>query len=397
MNDFLGMLNRLYAGRFTLFLSHRLLCPLLILAITACAAPERRVIKNPEMNQWNATQRRYENLFQPEYGYLAETEFDQIEFRKPHEIGTRKYAILSDPRGDIDRSKGYDASEYTVSPEIDLIHNPTHDVQITWIRHATFLIQLGGKYQILVDPVLAQVDGLTGALMKFVDFAELHAKSPMAVQELPFADDSKEGNPHKKNIVAISHDHYDHLNFNTLKQLPVTTHYYVPLGLEKEFPHRYLDVTGMDWYTKDTLDDLTIYFLPANHRSGRSTYEMNQTLWGGWLFEWKNYRVYFAGDTGYSDVFKDIKKQLGEMDICLMPTTAWFQRHWHFAPEDAVHAAEDLGCRTLIPWGWGTWVMSFEHILEPPRRLQYAFDKLRPENMELRILKMGETVKIQNY
>jgi L-ascorbate metabolism protein UlaG (beta-lactamase superfamily) len=107
--------------------------------------------------------------------------------------------------------------------------------------------------------------------------------------------------------------------------------------------------------------------------------------------------VYFAGDTGYSDVFKDIKKQLGEMDICLMPTTAWFQRHWHFAPEDAVQAAEDLGCRTLIPWGWGTWVNSFEHILEPPRRLQYAFDKMRPENIELRILKMGETVKIQNY
>ncbi len=397
MNDFLGILNRLYVRRFASLLFHLLLYLSLILAITACAAPGRRVIKNPEMNQWNATKRRYVNLFQPEYGYLEETEFDQIEFRKPHEIGTRKYAVLSDPRGDIDRSKGYDASEYTVSPQLDLLHDPTHDVQITWIKHATFLIQLGEKYQILVDPVFAQVDGMTGALMKFVDFAELHAESPMAVQELPFADDSKEGNPQKKNIVAISHDHYDHLNFNTLKKLPVNTHYYVPLGLEREFPRRYSDVTGMDWYTKDTLDDLTIYFLPANHRSGRSMYEMNQTLWGGWLFEWNNYRVYFAGDTGYSDVFKDIKKQLGEMDICLMPTTAWFQRHWHFAPEDAVQAAEDLGCRTLIPWGWGTWVMSFEHILEPPRRLQYAFDKLRPENMELRILKMGETVKIQNY
>ena len=348
------------------------------------------------MNQWNATKRRFVNLFQPKYGYLEETEFDQIEFRKPHEMGTRKYAILSDPRGDIDRSKGYDASEYTVSPELDLIHNPNYDVQITWIRHATFLIQLGKEYQILVDPVLAQVDGMTGVLMKFVDFAELHAEPPMAIQELPLAADSMEGNPRKKNIIAISHDHYDHLNFNTLKQLPENMHYYVPLGLETEFPRRYLNVTGMDWYTKDSFDDLTIYFLPANHRSGRSLYEINQSLWGGWLFEWNNYRVYFAGDTGYSDVFKDIKQQLGEMDICLMPTTAWFQRHWHFAPEDAVQAAEDLGCRTLIPWGWGTWVNSFEHILEPPRRLQYAFDKMQPENIELRILKMGETVKIQS-
>ena len=148
----------------------------------------------------------------------------------------------------------------------------------------------------------------------------------------------------------------------------------------------------MDWYTKDTLGDLTIYFLPANHRSGRSLNEINQTLWGGWLFEWEKFRVYFAGDTGYSAVFKDMKKRYGDFDICLMPTTAWFQRHWHFAPEDAVQAAVDLGCRTLIPWGWGTWVMSFEHILEPPRRLKYAFDKMQPENIELRILKMGKTV-----
>jgi len=390
MNDGLGNLNRLYSGRFTSLLFHILLYLLLILTITACVAPERRVIKNPEMNQWDAKQRRYVNLFQPEYGFLEETEFDHIEFRKPHEIGTRKYALLSDPRGDIDRSKGYDASEYTVSPELDVLHNPTHDVQITWIRHATFLIQIGGKYQILVDPVIAKIDGIAGSLMKYVDSGKLHAEPPITVQELPLDGESNEG---KITVVAISHDHYDHLNFSTLKQLPANTHYYVPLGLENEFPGRYSDVTGMDWYTKDTLGDLTIHFLPANHRSGRSLNETSQTLWGGWLFEWKNFRVYFAGDTGYSAVFKDMKKRYGRFDICLMPTTAWFQRHWHFTPEDAVQAAADLGCRTLIPWGWGTWVMSFEHILEPPCRLQYAFDKMRPENIEIRILKMGETFK----
>ena len=134
MNDILEISNRRYAGSFSSILFHRLLYLSLILIIAACAAPERWVIKNPEMNQWNATKRRYVNLFQPQYGYLEETEFDHIEFRKPHEMGTRKYAIFYDPRGDIDRSKRYDASEYTVSPELDLLHNPTHDVQITWIR-----------------------------------------------------------------------------------------------------------------------------------------------------------------------------------------------------------------------------------------------------------------------
>ena len=83
-----------------------------------------------------------------------------------------------------------------------------------------------------------------------------------------------------------------------------------------------------------------------------------------------------------------------------MPIAAWFQRHLHLAPEDAVRAAEDLGCKAFIPWGWGTWIISYEHILDPPRRLQHAWDQMQPEKMDLHILKMGETYtcsKISNH
>lgn len=372
---------------------HPLFCVWLMVTFAACAASYRPVIINPELDQWDAKRMRYVNLFPPRYGYLEESEFDKIEFRKPHEIGVREYALVTDPRGDIDRSKGYDAAEYTVTPNIELLQHPTHDIQVTWIRHATFLIQLGEKYQILVDPVLAEIDGMAGRLMKYADTMELFADPPLTVQDLPLADESENQGESKKTIVGISHDHYDHLNYNTLKQLPADTHYYVPRGMQIEFPSRYSNVTGMDWYTKVTFEALTIHFLPANHRSGRSMHESNQTLWGSWLFEWQNQRVYFAGDTGYSDVFKDMRKRYGEFDICLMPISAYFQRQWHFTPEDAIRASEDLGCKTLIPWGWGTWVISFEHILEPPRRLQYAFDRMQPQNMELRMLKMGETYK----
>ena len=396
MNAGLGNLNRLYRGHFTSNLFHFHLCLLLILAITACTAPERRVIKNPEMNSWNAEQRRYVNLFQPQYSKLEETEFDSIDFRQPHEKGVRKYAFLSDPRGDIDRTKGYDPSEYTVAPDLSLLQSPAHDVQITWIRHATFLIQLGRKYQILVDPVLEEIDGYTGRFMKYADIGKLYADPPLTTRDLPFVDGSEEAVNEPINIVAISHNHYDHLNWNTIDQLPVDTHFYVPLSLEDNFPARYSKVTGMDWYTKDTVGNLSIYFVPATHWSGRSMHGPNRTLWGGWLFEWNGYRVYFAGDTGYSDVFKDIKAQLGTMDTCLMPISAYFQRHVHLAPEDAVRAAEDLGCREFIPWGWGTWIISFEHILDPPRRLQYAWKEMQPANMKLHMLKMGETVNFDN-
>ena len=281
------------------------------------------------------------------------------------------------------------------NPNIPLLRLPTHNVQITWIRHATFLIQLGERYQILIDPVLAPIDGAAGFFMQFYDTFELQAEPPIKLHDLHSIMKSNHSTEYKKkNIVVISHDHHDHLNWNTVNKLPANTHFYVPLRLEKAFPPRFSSVIGMDWYTKDTLGELNIHFLPANHRSGRSLNIVNQTLWGGWLFEWNNYRIYFAGDSGYSLVFKDIAKRFGEIDVCLMPISAWFQRNWHFAPEDAISAAQDLGCKTFIPWGYGTWIMSYEHILEPTRRLKYAWEKMDTKDMDLRMLKMGETYLI---
>jgi len=364
---------------------------IMVVAMAACAPANLRVIKNPEMKNWDGKQGRYQNLNPPRYGRLEETAYDRIDFLEPHERRPHKYKIHPDPRGDIDRTLGYDPLEFSVAPDLKLIQEPVYAVQITWLRHATFLIQLGGEHQILVDPVIEELDGVLGVLGKYAAIGTLYADSSLATEDIPFADGDGNSPPLKINTVAISHDHYDHLNYKTIKKLPPDTHCYIPLGLQSEFPSRFINVTAMDWYTRDRLGDFTITFLPANHRSGRSLSESDQNLWGGWLFEWKGYRLYFAGDSGYSDLFKDIRRRHGEMDVCMMPITAWFQRHWHFAPEDAVQAAVDLGCKTFIPWGWGTWILGFEHMLEPPRRLQYAWDQMQPENMELRILKMGET------
>jgi L-ascorbate metabolism protein UlaG (beta-lactamase superfamily) len=378
--------------RYFYFYFRSILCLGLIILMASCAAPKRRLIVNPELDQWDGKRWEYVSLFPSKYGYLEESEYDKIEFRKPHEIGYREYKFFHDPRGDIDRTKGYDPTEYTVAPDLALLQNPAHDVQITWIGHATFLIQLGKEYQILADPVLEPIDGIGARLMKYAEPWGIHAQPAVKTADLPFYGESEKNPAKKVNIVAISHDHHDHLNFNTLKQLPADTLFYVPRGLQVEFSSRYHDVTAMDWYTSDTLGELTIHFLPGNHRSGGGPLKRGgQSLWGGWLFEWKNYRVYFAGDTGYSAAFKDMRRRYGKFDICLMPIGAYFQRHWHLAPEDAIDAAQDLGCKTLVPWNWGTWVMSFEHILEPPRRLQYAFEKMQPDGMELCIVKMGET------
>ncbi len=366
-------------------------CFVLFIVFGGCTT-QRRVIKNETLDVWDGRRMCYQNLFPSKYSLGEKTAYDQVDFLQPHERKPYQYRLLADPRGgDIDRTLGYNPSEYTVKPNFHLLQNPTHDVQITWMRHASFLVQLGNKYQILIDPALQRFDGLAGTFVKQTGIEAPYTESPIAAEELPFSGKSENTGQNQTVVVAISHDHYDHLNYRTLQKLPEDTHYYVPHGLENEFPGRYSNVIGMDWYTHDTIDELTIHFLPANHNSGRSLHKRNQTLWGGWLFEWRDYRIYFAGDTGYSAVFKDIKKRVGAVDVCLMPIAAWYWRHGHFAPEDAIQAAEDLSCKVFIPWGWGTWILSYEHMLEPPRRLQYAWDRKPPENMALRILKMGET------
>lgn len=362
-------------------------------SLAACAGPPRRTIRNPDLDHWDDRRGRYVNLFPPAYSRNCRaTEFDEVDFLAPSERKARTYRLVHDPEGDIDRTLGYDPSAFTAAPDLPILRDPVHDIQVTWILHSTFFIQLGDRYRILVDPVLEPIDGAAGFFMPFFDAFELQAEPPVRIEDLGLAEEGEE----PRNIVAVSHDHFDHLNWNTLRKMPPDTRFYVPIGLETDFPARFTRVTGMDWYTRDTLGELRITFLPANHRSGRSADEgMNdRSLWGGWLFEWKGRRIYFAGDTGYSAVFEDIRERVGDMDLCLMPISAWFQRQWHLAPEDAIRAARDLGCRSFVPWGYGTWIMSYEHILEPERRLRYAWDKIRPPGMELRILKMGETLSI---
>ena len=363
-----------------------------ILSVIGGCTTQRRVIKNETLDDWDGRRMCYKNLFPSKYKLGELTEYDHIDFLKAHERKSHKYRLLKNPRGgDIDRTLGYNPSDYTVKPDVDTLQHPTHDVQITWLRHASFLVQIGGKYQILIDPFLEKFDGLAGRLGKYTEIGSLYAESPLAVEDLPFFGESETLGKNQMLIVAISHDHLDHLNFNTLKKLPQHVRYYVPHGVENEFSGHYVNVIGMDWYTKDTIGDLTLYFLPTNHGSGRTLHERNQTLWGGWLFEWRGYRIYFAGDSGYSAVFNDIKSRVGAVDICMMPIASWYWRHRHFTPEDAIQAARDLECKVFIPWGWGTWIIGMEHMLEPPRRLKYAWDQNLPDNIKLRMLKMGES------
>jgi L-ascorbate metabolism protein UlaG (beta-lactamase superfamily) len=161
----------------------------------------------------------------------------------------------------------------------------------------------------------------------------------------------------------------------------------------------------MAWYSHKALGELTLNFVPAHHFSNRILvpylYEDNdKTLWGGWVIEHEGQRIFFAGDTGYSEHFKNIQQRYGDMDVCLMPIASYFHkesgawyRYVHTTPEDALVAAKELNCKVMIPWGYGnaSWKMGDHSSHSALLRLLHMHKKMGSQ-VPLHILNEGEEV-----
>jgi L-ascorbate metabolism protein UlaG (beta-lactamase superfamily) len=190
----------------------------------------------------------------------------------------------------------------------------------TWIGHSTFLLQLNGM-NILTDPVWA----------KRMGFQKRLTSPGISLEDIPEID-----------IVVISHGHYDHLDFPTLKKLKGSPHYYVPAGLKSLFLKKgYQKVTELNWWDNTEHQGLTIHFVPAQHWTRRTLNDMNTSHWGGWIFQTEQETFYFVGDTGYFSSFKQIADRF-EIDTVFMPIGAyepeWFMAVSHINPEDSVKA-----------------------------------------------------------
>ncbi|MFC1533533.1 MBL fold metallo-hydrolase [Thermodesulfobacteriota bacterium] len=333
---------------------------------------------NPNLHHNN--KKEFSNLYPSTHS--EETVYDKIDFLKENEKGFKKYLNIRLRKTNsikIDLIKGFDPDKFQITPKIDLLKNNSDKMLITWLGHASFLIQFGDGKNILTDPTLHNLP------FDFL-FERLNRASPSIIKEkeLDFV-----------STITLSHNHYDHLDWETLDNFDKNISYYVPLRVEKYFDQSYGLVTGMDWYTSVNQNNINITFLPANHWSKRYPWERNETLWGGFLFEHRGTTIYFAGDTGYSKIFKDIHNRYGSIDICLIPITAYKPyryRRSHLSPENALKAAEDLHCKVCIPWGYGTFTLGHEHILEPLRRFLKVYEYMSPSiNVKIQHLKMGET------
>ncbi|PLT35627.1 MBL fold metallo-hydrolase [Bacillus sp. V5-8f] len=249
---------------------------------------------------------------------------------------------------------------------------------ITWIGHSTFLIQMGGL-NILTDPVWASRMGLQKRL----------TPPGIPIHELPAID-----------IVCISHGHYDHLDFPTIKKLSGNPVYYVPEGLGMLFKRKgYDNVMEASWWQTLNHQDLNLSFVPAQHWTRRTLRDTNTSHWGGWVIEdgQGDDSVYFIGDTGYFRGFKDISERFRLKHI-LMPIGAyepeWFMEVSHINPEDSIKAFLELKGQFFIPMHYGAYRLADDTGPEALERLNKEWERQQLPVEQLKTLKIGETLWI---
>jgi L-ascorbate metabolism protein UlaG (beta-lactamase superfamily) len=254
-----------------------------------------------------------------------------------------------------------------VSNEWKNINLHEDDNYIIWIGHSTFLIKKAG-ITILTDPVFSD------RASPFKNIGPERLIPPaIPLNELP-----------KIDFVTVSHNHYDHLDINSLKkisELSPNAVFLVPAGDLKLLKKRKIDnVYQFNWWEAYKSEGLTFTFTPVQHWSKRGLFDRNKSLWGGWYMNFNEFGMYHAGDTGYSKDFIDTRLKLGSPKYAFIPIGAydpeWFMAESHVNPEDAIQIMIDLQAEKAFGMHWGTFALTDEDTLEPPSRLKEALKSI---------------------
>jgi L-ascorbate metabolism protein UlaG (beta-lactamase superfamily) len=274
-----------------------------------------------------------------------------------------------------------------VAPDVARIATPPArggGARITWIGHASALVQLEGE-SFLLDPILGDV--WPGVIHRNV-------APGVALAELPPID-----------AVLVTHDHYDHLDVPTLRALSRRNggatrplHVVAGLGTRRLLRRSGLSVTEMGWWSEARLGDVTVTFVPAQHFARRGLGDQNRRLWGGFVLSGRSATVYHAGDTASFEGFRQIAARFPRIDAALVPIGAydppWIMEEVHLSPERALAAFHDLGARILVPIHWGTFKLADEPLDEPPRRLEAERIRTGIAPERVRVLAVGESLDV---
>jgi len=263
-----------------------------------------------------------------------------------------------------------------------------HDaaLTVTWVGHATFLIQIGGL-NILTDPIWSERPSpiaFAGPRRWVPPGAPLDALPPI-------------------DVVLLSHNHYDHFDSRTarrLARLHPDARWLVPLELgalvRRKGPKH---VEELDWWNESRLATVVVTCTPAQHWSARGLRDRGNSLWCGWTMRSGARAVYFAGDTAFFPGFREIGERCGPFDFALLPIGGyeprWFMRFVHMGPEEAVQAFVELSRGdthpVMIPMHFGTFKLTDEAMDEPPRRLRAAWIDAGLPARQLGVFAHGES------
>jgi L-ascorbate metabolism protein UlaG (beta-lactamase superfamily) len=257
---------------------------------------------------------------------------------------------------------------------------PPPGLRAIWLGHSSAYIELDGL-RILIDPVFSDhASPISG-----VGPRRFHPP-PIALTDLPNID-----------AVVISHDHYDHLDMRTIRYLSLKGPlFFVPLGVgahldEWEVPEG--RIVELDWWESAEIGGVTIVCTPAQHYSSRGILDYKETFWSSWSIVGPEHRIFYSGDTGFSDHFQLVGSRLGPFDLGIVrigqygPGASWI--YSNMSPEDAVQATLDVQARRMLPVHWGTFNIAFHDWDEPIKRAVAAANE---SNVELVTPRVGEVV-----
>lgn len=288
-----------------------------------------------------------------------------------------------------------------VAPELDFLHGNARagaamQPSATWVGHATVLVQMAGL-TVLTDPIFSE----RASPLRFAG-PKRHQPPGVALHELPRVD-----------LVLASHNHYDHLDDFSLRQLHLQAGgpplYVVPLGLKPWLAQRGIHhAVELDWWETQRVPspsgEVEVMLVPAQHWSARGLDDRLLTLWGGFAVLAPDFHLFYSGDTGYSRDFTDIRARLagrqreGGFDLALLPIGAyeprWFMSNQHVNVEEAVRIHGDLGARRSLGVHWGTFELTDEALDEPPRKLVEQRREAGLAEEEFFVLAIGETRRL---
>ncbi|MFZ5891662.1 MAG: MBL fold metallo-hydrolase [Myxococcota bacterium] len=256
---------------------------------------------------------------------------------------------------------------------------PETGLRATWLGHSTLLLEIDGQ-RVLTDPVW----GERASPVPMVG-PKRFQPVPVNLADLPPLD-----------AVLISHDHYDHLDYPTIRALakqpvPFVTSLGVGAHLEAwgVAPER---ITELDWWESTDVGGLRVSAAPSQHFSGRGMGDRNATLWSGLVIKGPRHTCFFSGDTGLTSEYTDIAARLGPFDLVMLEVGA-FHPAWgdiHLGPENALEACRLLGAKRFLPIHWGTFNLALHAWDEPAEKL-LALAPAR--NLELLMPRLGEAIE----